>query len=125
MNRLPPRHGRTCTGVLAPTGSGTTARPVSVGAYGEGARPRIDGGGARAAVLLLNVEGWELRDLDLSNTGAATTTDRRGGLLVRLTDHGVGRHCVVAGVDVHDLNGADFKDPDPDGGILSPPPARP
>ncbi|MEI5006797.1 hypothetical protein RB196_05165 [Streptomyces sp. PmtA] len=37
---------------------------------------------------------------------------------VRLTDHGVGRHYVVDGLDVHDVSGADFKDPDPIGGIL-------
>ncbi|MFI1468370.1 right-handed parallel beta-helix repeat-containing protein [Streptomyces wuyuanensis] len=117
-DRLLLRRGRTCTGVLAPTGSGTAARPISVDAYGRGAKPRIEGAGARAAVLLLDVEGWELRNLDISNTGAPTTTDRRAGLLVRLTDHGVGRHYVVDGVDVHDVNGADFKDPDPSGGIL-------
>lgn len=117
-DRLLLRRGTSCTGVLAPTGSGTAALPISVDAYGKGAKPRIDGAGARAAVLLLNVEGWELRNLDLSNTGAPTTTDRRAGLLVRLTDHGVGRHYVVDGVDVHDVNGADFKDPDPSGGIL-------
>ncbi|MFD4719411.1 hypothetical protein ACFWOY_03560 [Streptomyces sp. NPDC058423] len=68
-------------------------------------------------MLLLNVEGWEPRDLDLSNSGAPTTTDR-AGLPVRLTDHGVGRHYVVDGLDMHDINGADFKDPDPSGGIL-------
>ncbi|MGW8949799.1 right-handed parallel beta-helix repeat-containing protein [Streptomyces sp. NPDC055709] len=117
-DRLLLRRGTSCTGVLAPTGSGTAALPISVDAYGMGAKPHIDGAGARAAVLLLNVEGWELRNLDLSNTGAPTTTDRRAGLLVRLTDHGVGRHYIVDGVDVHDVNGADFKDPDPSGGIL-------
>ncbi|MET7491546.1 hypothetical protein [Streptomyces sp900116325] len=117
-DRLLLRRGRTCTGVLAPTGSGTAAEPISVDAYGKGAKPHIEGGGARAAVFLLNVEGWELRNLDISNTGALTTTDRRAGLLVRLTDHGVGSHYVVDGVDVHDVNGPDFKDPDPSGGIL-------
>ncbi|MFD5059666.1 right-handed parallel beta-helix repeat-containing protein [Streptomyces sp. NPDC058394] len=117
-DRLLLRRGRTCTGVLAPTGSGTAAEPISIDAYGKGAKPHIEGGGARAAVYLFNVEGWELRNLDISNTGAHTTTDRRAGLLVRLTDHGVGSHYVVGGVDVHDVNGADFKDPDPSGGIL-------
>ncbi|UUN28889.1 right-handed parallel beta-helix repeat-containing protein [Streptomyces sp. FIT100] len=117
-DRLLLRRGRTCAGVLAPTGSGTAAEPISIDAYGKGAKPRIEGGGARAAVLLLNVEGWEVRNLDISNTGAPTTTDRRAGLLVRLTDFGTGSHYVVDGVDVHDVNGADFKDPDPSGGIL-------
>ncbi|WP_406503428.1 right-handed parallel beta-helix repeat-containing protein [Streptomyces sp. NBC_01602] len=117
-DRLLLRRGRTCTGVLAPTGSGTAAEPISVDAYGKGAKPHIEGEGDRAAVYLVNVEGWELRNLDISNTGPHTTTDRRAGLLVRLTDHGVGSHYVVDGVDVHDVDGADFKDPDPSGGIL-------
>lgn len=117
-DRLLLRRGSRCTGVLAPSGSGAAGAPVRIGTYGRGAKPRIEGGGARAAVELVNTEQWEIRDLDISNTGAPTTTQRRAGILVRLTDYGVAHHFVVAGVDVHDVNGADFKDPDPSGGIL-------
>ncbi|MFI1963728.1 right-handed parallel beta-helix repeat-containing protein [Streptomyces pathocidini] len=117
-DRLLVRRGRTCTGVLAPKGSGAAGAPVRVDAYGSGAKPRIEGAGARAAVLLRNVEQWELRNLDISNTGPATTTDRRAGVLVLLQDYGVGHHYVVEDVDVHDVNGSDHKDPDPSGGIL-------
>ncbi|WP_406067273.1 right-handed parallel beta-helix repeat-containing protein [Streptomyces sp. NBC_01020] len=117
-DRLLLRRGRSCTGTLAPTGSGTAAEPIRLGAYGTGAKPHIEGAGARAAVLLRDSEGWEVRDLDLSDTGPATTTDRRAGLLVLLRDFGVGHHYVVDGVDVHDVNGSDSKDPDPSGGIL-------
>ncbi len=117
-DRLLLRRGTSCTGTLAPTGSGTAARPVRLDAYGSGAKPHIEGAGARAAVLLRNAEDWEVRNLDLSNTGPATTTDRRAGLLVLLQDFGVGHHYVVDGVDVHDVNGSDSKDPDPSGGIL-------
>ncbi|MEV6104377.1 right-handed parallel beta-helix repeat-containing protein [Streptomyces sp. NPDC051940] len=112
------RRGTACTGTFAPQGSGAPGAPVAAGAYGSGAKPKIKGAGARAAVLLENVQHWELRDLDVSNSGAPTTTDRRSGVLVRLTDFGTGSHYVVDGVDVHDVNGADFKDPDPSGGIL-------
>lgn len=35
-DRLLLRRGRTCTGVLAPTGSGTAAEPISIDAYGKG-----------------------------------------------------------------------------------------
>ncbi|MFD7981659.1 right-handed parallel beta-helix repeat-containing protein [Streptomyces sp. NPDC059071] len=113
------RRGSTCEGVFAPTGSGADGAPVRVDAYGEGAKPRIRGGGARAAVLLENVEQWELRNLDISNKGAAPgPQERRAGILFRLTDFGTGRHYVVDDVDVHDVNGSDHKDPDPSGGIL-------
>ncbi|NBE52431.1 right-handed parallel beta-helix repeat-containing protein [Streptomyces boluensis] len=112
------RRDTSCTGVLTPKGAGAEGAPAVLGAYGQGAEPRLEGGGARATVLLANTEHWEIRDLDVSNTGAPTTTERRAGVLVQLTDYGVAEDFVVDGVDVHDVNGADFKDPDPSGGIL-------
>ncbi|MEU8789287.1 right-handed parallel beta-helix repeat-containing protein [Streptomyces sp. NPDC048643] len=117
-DRLLLRRGGSCAGVLAPAGSGAAGAPVRIDAYGLGAKPRIEGGGARAAVRLVDTEQWEIRNLDISNSGAPTTTERRAGILVQLTDYGVARHFVVDEVDVHDVNGADFKDPDPSGGIL-------
>ncbi|MCX5204079.1 hypothetical protein OG897_21840 [Streptomyces sp. NBC_00237] len=97
-----------------PTRQGT---PTRLDAHGTGrAKPRIEGDGARAALFLRDSQGFEIRNLNLSNTGPATTTDRRAGLLVLLTDFG--RHYAVDRVDVHDVNGSDHKDPDPSGGIL-------
>ncbi|WP_369247446.1 hypothetical protein [Streptomyces sp. R41] len=117
-DRLLLKRGTSCTGVLAPEGGGAQGAPVRIDTYGRGAKPHIEGAGARAAVHLVNTEQWVIRNLDISNTGPATTTDRRAGLLVRLTDYGVAHGFTVDGVDVHDVNGADFKDPDPSGGIL-------
>ncbi|MBC9715047.1 right-handed parallel beta-helix repeat-containing protein [Streptomyces sp. TRM66268-LWL] len=117
-DRLLLKRGVTCTGSLALSGEGSAAEPIRLDAYGRGAKPHIEGAGARAAVHVANGQGWEIRNLDLSNTGAPTTTDRRAGLLVSLEDYGIGRHYVVEGVDVHDVNGSDHKDPNPSGGIL-------
>ncbi|WP_161500934.1 right-handed parallel beta-helix repeat-containing protein [Embleya scabrispora] len=118
--RLLLKRGTKCEGVLAPQGKGADGEPVRIDAYGDESesKPHIEGGGARAALLLIDTEQWEIRNLDLSNTGPVTTTDRRAGLYVELTDYGVAHHFVVEDVDVHDVNGADFKDPDPSGGIL-------
>ncbi|GAA2095806.1 hypothetical protein GCM10009801_64950 [Streptomyces albiaxialis] len=118
--------GTRCLGTFAPKGSGTAEAPIRAGAYGDraargerrAARPEIAGGGARAAVLLENVEGWELRGLRVTNKGPATTTEPRAGILVRLTDHGMGRHYVVEDNEVRDVNGADVKDVEGSGGIL-------
>lgn len=118
--RLLLKRGTQCEGTLAPKGKGAAGAPVQIDAYGsksEG-KPHIEGGGARAALLLANTEQWEIRNLDLSNTGPDTTTDRRAGLYVELTDYGVAHHFAVEDLDVHDVKGADFKDPDPSGGIL-------
>lgn len=119
-DRLLLKRGTSCTGVLAPKGAGAAGAPVRIDAYGDkrAAKPHIEGEGARAALHLVNTEQWEIRNLELSNTGPATTTERRAGLYVQLTDYGTADHFVVDGVDVRDVNGADFKDPDPSGGIL-------
>ncbi|MBF8190899.1 hypothetical protein ITP53_35385 [Nonomuraea sp. K274] len=96
------RRGTTCHGVLKPQGSGTPGDPIVIGAYGTGARPAIVGGGARATVFLHNVQGWEIRDLDVSNPGPRDETPR-AGIYVLLEDYGIGRHYVVDDVAVHDV----------------------
>ncbi|MCW7945649.1 hypothetical protein AAW14_27475 [Streptomyces hygroscopicus] len=113
------RAGTTCNGTLAPHGSGTTAAPIVARSYGTGPDARIDGQGATAAVLLHNVEGWELRHLDITSTGPAPAADQqRVGIQVLLEDYGTGHHYVVADVNVHDVQGCDCRDPHASGGIL-------
>ncbi|MFJ6635465.1 hypothetical protein ACIQMR_29305 [Streptomyces sp. NPDC091376] len=87
-DRLLLRRGTSCTGVLAPTGSGTAALPISVDAYGKGVKPRIDGAGARAAVL--HPSGGIL----FSVTGSAVPTRFDG---VRIEDSTV-RHVDRTGI---------------------------
>jgi hypothetical protein len=121
-DRILLRRGTTCTGVLAPRGSGTAGVPILVGAYGHGAKPRVVGDGGLAAVHLYNVQGWELSDLDVSNLGPAPAAGQgRYGVLIQLDDFGVGAHYVVDRVDVHDVNGCDCQDrhsPVPSGGVI-------
>ncbi|WP_131737020.1 right-handed parallel beta-helix repeat-containing protein [Actinomadura roseirufa] len=100
------RRGTACSGVLKPQGSGTASAPIRIGAYGRGALPAVDGGGARATVLLENVQGYEIRDLDVSNRAQADGT-ARAGIYVLLTDYGTGSHYVVDRVKVHDVPGCD------------------
>ena len=57
--------GTTCNGILAPLGSGTTASPIVVDAYGTGPQPIIDGGMNTAAVQLVNQQGWEINNLEI------------------------------------------------------------
>lgn len=114
------RRGTRCDGVLQPQGSGTAAAPITLAAYGTGARPAIAGGGARAAVFLHNVQGYEIRHLDISNTPATPDGKARGGIYVLLEDYGTGRHYVVQDVKVHDVPGCDCLQPELDnaGGVL-------
>ncbi|WP_326957031.1 hypothetical protein [Amycolatopsis sp. NBC_01286] len=111
-SRITFKRGTTCDGTFAPKGSGTAGRPITTGTYGWGAKPKIDAHGALAAVLLHNVEGWEVRDLDVSNEGPAPgDNDVRIGVFLQLEDFGVAHHLVVSGVDVHDVNGCDCRNP--------------
>ncbi|HZN19458.1 MAG TPA: right-handed parallel beta-helix repeat-containing protein [Micromonosporaceae bacterium] len=112
------RRGTTCTGTLAPKGSGVPGTPIVLNSYGTGAKPVIDGQGQRAAVLLHNVEHWEVRDLEVTNTGPASTTAQRVGVYVLLEDYGIGKHYVVSNVTVRDVNGCDCRYPTPSGGIV-------
>ncbi|MFJ5831477.1 right-handed parallel beta-helix repeat-containing protein [Streptomyces sp. NPDC093089] len=76
--------GTTCTGSLAPQGSGTAAAPITLTRYGTGALPVIDGGGAASAVTLTNQDHWRIADLKLTNPAA--TLARRTGLRISATD---------------------------------------
>jgi hypothetical protein len=57
--------GTTCSGELAPQGSGTTSSPIVIDAYGTGAQPIIDGGMNTAAVQLTGQQGWEINNLEI------------------------------------------------------------
>ncbi|MFI6496025.1 right-handed parallel beta-helix repeat-containing protein [Nonomuraea typhae] len=102
------KRGTTCTGTLAPKGSGAPGRPIVIDAYGRGAKPRIQGGGAEDAVKLHNQQYWEIAGLDVANTGA--TAGKRRGVRVSARDAGTLRHIVLRDLDVHDVNGDDTKD---------------
>ncbi|MFF9816015.1 right-handed parallel beta-helix repeat-containing protein [Streptomyces sp. NPDC014006] len=76
--------GTTCTGTLTPRGSGTAAAPVTLTAYGSGARPVIDGAGAPDAVSFTDQDHWIIRGLKITNPAPALA--RRTGLRVSATD---------------------------------------
>src|ERR1700733_6843049 len=66
------KSGGDWTGQLWPKGSGTAENPIVVDKYGGEALPVINTSGtAEDAVLLKNQEYWEIRDLEITNTGAA------------------------------------------------------
>ena len=93
-------------GRLVPRGSGVKGRPIVVDRYGGSVRPIINGGGAvQEAVLLSNQEYVEVRNLELTNTGARRQA-RRAGVRVRIDDFGTAHHVVLAGLYVHDVNGS-------------------
>nr|CAM34334.1 hypothetical protein [Streptomyces tendae] len=112
------RKGTTCKGTLTPHGSGTARRPISITSYGTGARPKLVADDARAVIYLRNVQGWEIRNLDISDPGT-NTTDPRTGIYVELSDFGAGSHYVFSNNYIHDVGGCDCTNPgQPGGGIV-------
>src|SRR5262249_35649890 len=97
------------TGQLRPQGSGKIVdgnlRVISIGRYGHGALPRIDGEGRFLDTLLLrNVEYWDVADLEITNLGTNRQSFQTG---VRLVTDGFGtmHHIHLRNLFVHDVNG--------------------
>jgi len=98
------KSGGTWTGQLWPKGSGTSEHPITVDKFGGDAPPVIKGAGlAEDAVLLKNQEYWEIRNLEVTNTGA--TRALRRGVHVAAENCGDLHHIYVQNLTVHDVNG--------------------
>ena len=107
--------GTVYTGQLRPQGSGTPEAPICIDLYGWEKKERFTGlaridaeGKHDSALLLYNVQGWEVRNLELTNTGVERQA-RRSGAIVRLRDFGTARHIVLSGLSIHDVNGSVVK----------------
>ena len=72
------KRGTTCTGSFVFTSSGTSTSRITIGAYGTGPLPVIDGTGRRRAVKLLDTSYVTMQALDVKNStvwGVLVTTD--------------------------------------------------
>jgi parallel beta-helix repeat protein len=70
--------GTTCTGSFVFSSAGTSANRITIGAYGTGPLPAIDGTGQNRAVKLLNTSYVTMQDLEVKNSrvwGVLVTTD--------------------------------------------------
>ncbi len=67
-DRILLKAGGSWTGQLHPLGSGKAGAPITLGSYGTGAKPVIDGAGAEAAISLENQQHWAIEKLELRNT---------------------------------------------------------
>jgi hypothetical protein len=105
--------GSVWKGQLKPQGSGIPDNPVRIDQYDnkESAGsfkglPRIDAEGQfEAALHLYNVQGWEVRNLELTNTGP-TDKPRRSGAWVQIRDFGTAKYIILEGLYIHDVNGS-------------------
>jgi hypothetical protein len=99
--------GTRYSGQFNPQGSGALVegKAIRAGMYGAGPKPRIDAEGRRPQALLLSdVEFWEVADLELTNLG----TNRepwRAGVHIVAGNPGAMRHILLTNLFVHDVNG--------------------
>ena len=96
-------------GQLTPKGSGSANKPIVIGRFGEGSKPHLEGKGRFAeTLLLLNVEYWDVRDLEISNKGKERAPKRAGVRLV-VDNYGTAHHIHLLNLYVHDVNGSNVK----------------
>ncbi|MBS2552598.1 right-handed parallel beta-helix repeat-containing protein [Catenulispora sp. NL8] len=75
--------GTTCDGTLTPQGSGASGSPIVINAYGSGAAPVIEGGGAtEATVHLVDQSYWTISGLKVQNS--SFTRAQHEGILVEV-----------------------------------------
>ncbi len=100
------KSGTTYFGRLKPKGSGKADAVIVIDKYGEGVKPCIQGEGKfNEALLLENVEYWEVNNLDISNKGVDVAPGRRG-VLVKAENFGECHHIYLRNLSVHDVNGS-------------------
>lgn len=87
--------GSTCVGALRPQGTATAAEPITIGAYGDGARPHIVAKGHDAALRLVDQGGFEVEDLELSGSAPH-------GVYV-LSTKGTIEHLRFSDLHIHDV----------------------
>ena len=92
------KRGVTCSGSLRPKGSGTAGSPITIGAYGTGALPIINGGSSGAAIKLYNQEYWHIQTVE-------TTGGTRFGINIGGDGSRLLHHFRVTNVVVHDVIG--------------------
>ena len=91
------------TGTLSLHGSGTIGNPITVGRYGSGAKPLLQGAGTVTNVVeFIDVSYWEIADLEITNTG--DPDNLHNGILVSSTSSQRYHHLYVRRVDVHDVD---------------------
>ena len=103
------KSGTTYTGVLQPKGSGTEQAPIIIDTFGGDKKALIQGNGLyTSAILLENIEYWEIQNLEITNTGNDRKAGRTGVTIIA-NDYGECHHIYLKHLDIHDVNGSLIK----------------
>ncbi len=91
----------TCTGSFVFSSSGTSANRITIGAYGTGPLPAIDGTGQNRAVKLLNTSYVTMQDLEVKNS-------RVWGVLLTTNTDAPAVGITLKNLVVHHVTGGDY-----------------
>ena len=95
--------GNSWTGTLSLHGSGTLANPITVGRYGNGPKPLLQGEGQVTNVVeLIDASYWEITELEITNTG--DPDGYHNGILVSSTSSQRYHHLYIRNLYVHDVD---------------------
>lgn len=118
------KSGGVWTGQLWPKGSGAAGSPITIGKYGDGNLPLIQGqGNVESVVYLFNQEHWEIGHLEITNYSSVPASKPRRGVHIAAQDYGLAsgdtndlskisvlNHIRIHDLYIHDVNGEDKKD---------------
>ncbi len=107
------KSGSQFTGRFYPQGSGSPGAPIIVDMYGVGNKPRIDADALyEEAILLKNVEYWEINNLEITNTGPTRELHRKG-VYLHVENYDTAHHLYLRDLYIHDVNGSNIKNVNP------------
>jgi hypothetical protein len=95
--------GTTCTGSFVFSSAGTSANRITIGTYGTGPLPAIDGTGQNRAVKLLNTSYVTMQDLEVKNS-------RVWGVLLTTNTDAPAVGVTLKNLVVHDVTGGSYKE---------------
>ncbi|MBJ6364027.1 choice-of-anchor Q domain-containing protein [Paenibacillus sp. GCM10012307] len=98
------KRGATFAGMAWPKGSGQNQQPITLGAYGTGNRPIINGGTNEAAIKLQNQQYWVIKDLE-------TTGGNPRGISIGNDSGNTLNYFRILNSVVHDVGGVDTTKP--------------
>ena len=102
-NQLLFAKGGSWSGELQLLGSGASGNPIVVSSYGSGAAPIIAGGGAAAAIALVNEQYVTIQNLEITNT--TTSAAVRAGILAENDTSGILNGIHILNNNIHDVLG--------------------
>ena len=97
------KRGGTWFGTLSPQGSGNSTSQITLGAYGAGAKPLINGNGNWAVITLSSQSYWTIDGFEVMNP--ASNDSSRSGIRVDWSGSGTMLGINILNNDVHDVRG--------------------